>query len=362
MPRKKSKVQKVEKLEQTKPRESKLRILVISTTIWPVPLKGYGGLEMICYWLACELAKMGHEVGLVAPVGSVLPDNVKLIPVAKGEPELQAFQRYKGILKDWDVIIDHQWSKPSYLAKVQNPELKIIGVCHAPVPTMYQSPPPVRFPCFVGLSHAHAREGSEHLGIPFRVVYNGIDLDFYTPDPTVKRNDRYLFLNRISRCKGAHVAIDIARRLRINLDVAGDTDFTQDPAYAQRVISLCENNIQWWGSLTRKQTVEFYRTRKALLNTILWRVEPFGLVVPEANACGMPVLAFNRGSMPELIKNGINGFVVDTQEEMEELIKEDAVSEIKPENCRAVAEQFSIRKMAENYLKLCEDVLNGREW
>lgn len=94
---------------------------------------------------------------------------------------------------------------------------------------------------------------------------------------------------------------------------------------------------------------------KALLLWLNWE-EPFGLVVPEANACGTPVIVNKRGSMPELVQNGVNGFLVSTQDEMKQRL--DDVGKLHPADCRErVEKHFSSRIMAENYLKLAEKVI-----
>jgi len=163
--------------------------------------------------------------------------------------------------------------------------------------------------------------------------------------------------------KGAHIAIDVARRTGIGLDIAGDTKFTNEPEYAHRIIDSCDGRrIIFHGELAREKTVGFYRTRRALLNTINWR-EPFGMVPVEAMACGTPVVALARGSMPEIIWDGITGFVCPDVESMIHIIKSNAVMDIDPEDCRAWVEwRFSAQAMARRYEKLCSDLMDGREW
>jgi len=201
-----------------------MKIMIISTFCIPTPPPQYGGLEEIAWLEAEELAKRGHTVALVAASGSKKPYGGSLIHFPVGTSEAVAFRGYRKYLAEQDIIHDHSWEKWSYIEKMEkNSNLKIMSTLHAPIPTMYKEPPPVRFPCFIGLSQNHSQQGSAHLGIPIRTVYNGINLDFYKPDYSKKRNDVWLYLNRISRIKSAHEAIDIAKRLRIPLEIWGDT-------------------------------------------------------------------------------------------------------------------------------------------
>jgi len=334
-----------------------MKICVISTTIFPVPLVGYGGLEQIAYWCAEGLAAAGNEVLLVAPLGSTPPAGVELHGTTQGELEQRAFLGYRDRLKNYDVVVDHSWEKWSY----REAGTRTIGVCHAPIETMYSKPPPVAKPCLVGVSKDHARRIMRHLGVQARHVYNGIDLEFYRPSNKVQRDGRYLFMGRMSQIKGPHVAVDIAQRCGANLDVVGDDQFTGDPAYARRVKDACVGEIKYLGGVSRQETVELYSSRKALLNTILWD-EPFGLVMAEAAACGMPVVAFPGGSVRELVQHGETGFVVDTAYDIEEIVRSGATATIKPERCREWAQRFSKERMSADYLRLCEEVASGGGW
>ena len=338
-----------------------MKICVISTTIWPIPLKAYGGLEQIAYWCAEGLAKPGNEVLLVAPLGSVPPPGVELHGTTQRESEQQAFSGYRDRLKNYDVIVDHSWEKWSYTAQMDG-SLKspIVGVCHAPIETMYVKPPPLEKPCLVGISKDHTRRIQRHLGVQCRTVYNGVDLDFYRRMPKEKkRNGRYLFMGRMSTIKGPHVAVEIAQKMKVSLDVVGDDKFSNEPQYTKRVKDGCTGEIKYWGGVSREKTVELYSTRKALLNTILWDAEPFGLVMVEAMACGMPVVTFDRGSPREIVVNKETGFLVDGQEEMEALVKSDAVASISPERCRERAAEFSKEKMGLRYQEVCQEAADG---
>lgn len=339
-----------------------MKICVISTTILPCPPAGYSGLEMVAYQCAGGLARRGHDVTLIAPVGSTPPPGVALHGTTLGEAEAQAYAGYWPKLLDADVVIDHSWQKWSYILKAEGRlTAPVLGVLHAPAHTMYQSPPPVLHPCLVAISQDQADHVSELWGVPARVCYNGVDLDFYRPRAGVARTDRYLFLARMSRIKGPHIAVDLARRLRFGLDLVGDDTITGEPDLAQRMRAQAQHNIVYHGGVSRDRTVEFFGRAKALLHTALHYREPFGLAPVEAQACGLPVIAFDHGAMRETVAHGVSGFVVKSVEESAELIKADAVASIRPEACREQASRFSVLAMVERYEALCVEALE-RGW
>lgn len=344
--------------------KKKLRIMVISTNIFPCPPPAYSGLEMIAYLQAKELANRGHSVLLVAPKESQPPEGVSLWPTTMGESESLSFNfGYHEAIPQQDVIIDNSWEKWSYMSKInERTSIPILGVCHAPCHTTYQTPPPVLHPCFVCISKDHSVGAMEAWGIPARTAYDGVDVDFYKAPPGVQRNGRYLFLARMSKIKGPQIAVDMARKLRVGLDLVGDDKFTNETELAHRLIAQSVNNITYHGGVNREKCVEFFSKGKALLHMNLLFREPFGLAPVEAQLCGMPVIAWDNGAMRETIKHGETGFLVKSQEEAEELIKTDAVSSIKPERCREWAMQFSVKAMGDKYEELICEAMDTGGW
>lgn len=340
-----------------------MKIAVISTTILTCPPAGYAGLEMLAWQQAAGLAQRGHTVLLVAPKGSTAPEGVELHGTTLGESEMQAYSGYWQRLKDQSAIIDNSWQKWAYILKAEG-QLKapVLGVLHAPADTMYRSPPPVLQPCLVAISKDQAHHASEIWGVSTRVAYNGVDLNFYKAPTNIERLDRYLFLARMSRIKGPHIAVDVARKLRVQLDLVGDDKITGEPDYAQRLMALAKNNIVYYGGKNRDECVKFFSTRKALLHMNLHFREPFGLAPVEAQACGLPVIAFDNGAMRETVSHGKTGFLVKTQDEVESLVKSNAVASIKPEDCVEWAKQFSMDRMVETYEQLIIEALETGGW
>lgn len=339
-----------------------MKILVISTNIFPCPPAGYSGLEMIAYQCAEGLIDKGHDVALIAPKGS--RTNCKLFETTQGESERSSFNKYQDYLKDFDVIIDHSWLKWSYIGKLRMGfKAPILGVCHAPINTMYSSTPPIEKTSFVCISKDQANGCLEHLKVNAEVCYNGVDTKFYS-NLNKTRNNRYLFLARISSIKGPHIAVDVANKCNVGLDLVGDNTITGEPELMNYINNVCNMspNLRLVGPQNRSECVEWFNSNKALLHPVQQFREPFGLSPVEAQLCGMPVISWDNGAMRETIKHGETGFIVKSQEEMEDLIKSDAVSSIKSENCVEWAMQFSVENMVNRYEELCVKAAETGGW
>lgn len=340
-----------------------MKIVVISTTVMTVPPPGYSGLEMLAWQQADGLAKRGHQVLLVAPRGSTAPPKVEMHETTLGESEQQAYSGYWQRLLDYEAVIDNSWNKWAYILKAEG-KLKapVLGVLHAPAETMFMSPPPVPKPCFVAISKDQAGAVCGHLGIRARVCYNGIDFTFYKANGEPK-NDRYLFLARMSKLKGPHVAVQIAKSCDVPLDLVGDDKLVESPSYAQAIKGASDGKkIVYLGEKNRKECAKYFAQAKALLHCNFVFREPFGLSPVEAQASGCPVIAADFGAMRETIKNGETGFLARTPEEMEDLVRNDAVSSISPKTCRAWAKQFSIENMVLRYEELCKEAVEKGGW
>lgn len=341
-----------------------MNICVISTTVIPCPPPGYSGLEQLAYQQAVGLANKGYTVTLIAPQGSSVPSNVKLIITQLRESERHAYNRYWNILPSYDVIIDNSWEKWSYILKMEGRlQTPILGVLHAPINTMYGSPPPVEKPCLVAISQDQATAVKEHLKKEAMVSYNGVDIDFYHQQ-RIKRNDRYLFLARISTIKGPDIAINVAKETDISLDLVGDDTLTGEPELVAKIKQDCIINprFRYVGPQSREECVHWFNSNKALLHPNVRYKEPFGLAPVEAQLCGMPVIAWNNGAMAETILPGITGYLVNHENEIIDLIKTDAVSHINPDKCREWASRFSYQNMIKRYEELCQIAINTGGW
>lgn len=260
------------------------------------------------------------------------------------------------------MLVHNSWEKWSYVSSSsRDPELPIMGILHSS-PGIYATPPPVRWPCLVGLSESHARDQRLHLKVDCKVAYNGVDGALYTPDPSIKRNDHYLFFGRYTAEKNPLGAMRIARDTRVRLDCFGDTSIVGDQSYVERCRQTADGlRVRFNGPVSRQDSLKLYRGAKALLFPLNW-AEPFGLVVIEAMLCGLPVITLRRGAMPELVEHGVSGFVYDSEEEIEEAIRKDMVSQLDPAKIRASGERFSVQRMLGRYEELAQDVVAGKGW
>lgn len=232
---------------------------------------------------------------------------------------------------------------------------------------------------FCAISHSQKTLYSPLIRIS-GVIYNGIEVSEFPFEPR-QRKKNYLFsLARIDPRKGQDIAIRIARRSQFKLFLAGPifeaayfrkllpmidlvTDisaYTGDKGYFHQVMQpLVENAAQivYIGELDEEQKKQWYRYCSGFLMPIQWD-EPFGLTMIEAMACGTPVIAFNRGSVPEIVEHGKTGFVVDTVDEMVEAVKH--LDLLDAQECRfRVMRYFDSLKMAKTYLELYQNIIDS---
>jgi len=339
-----------------------MKIAIISSTAIESPPSTYGGLEWISYLRARGLTELGEEVTLIATKGSHAPEGVNLLEtVDVGRSEEEAYKTYKDKLKEFDVIIDDSWQKWSYMAKAENDKIKIMGVTHSQCP--YGRAPPVQYPNFCAVSNAHAQYMSNKLGIPVRFVHNGVDLNLYPFQ--AEKGERYLSVNRIMAEKGIHVFVDLMRRLRVKGDIIGEDRYLiSDITYPTRIQNACDGLLcRYWGRISNEQKLKLLQNAKALICLPQWPyIEVFGLSALEALAVGTPVITLRSGGLAEIVEDGISGIICDTTEQIEQVIKEDKIRNLNPEECRKRAEHFTYIAMAEKYLSLYDDILNGKEW
>ena len=171
------------------------------------------------------------------------------------------------------------------------------------------------------------------------------------------RGDYLAFLGRISPEKGADRAIEIAKRVGMPLKIAAKVD-RADRRYFKRVVEplLSDPRVKWIGEITDQQKNEFLGKAYALLFPIDWP-EPFGLVMIEAMACGTPVIAYHRGSVPEVMENGVTGFVVRQLDQAVEATRR--VRNVSRAGCREVFEKrFTADRMASDYVNAYERMVH----
>jgi len=335
-----------------------MNILIITPTVFRYPIKSYAGIEYLCQELAVGLVKRGHKVDLVAPRGSKI-EGVNVIETVylNSNDNLEYVQF--SILKDfplgnYDVIHDNTHGCYMYLHEDVN-KLPLIWTLHDP--PHFKTKPPVKYMRLVAISKRQQSLLSK-LGFSSKLVYNGVKLDNYRYNE--EKLNRLLYFSRFSQEKGAHIAIDIAHRLRMPIDVAGGI-YVRSKGYLEHIKRVCEKipEATYWGEVSNELRTELLSRAKCLVFPILHE-EPFGLVVLEAMASGTPPIVRNRGPMSEFVKHGENGYLCETDDDILKAVGQ--VDEIEKRKCLETAQRFSSDVMIENYIKLYEEVMDGEAW
>lgn len=343
-----------------------MKIAVISTPIFRLPISGYGGLEILAWQQAAGLAAKGHEVFLFCPDGSTCP-GVTIVPFGaeRTVSEKDAYSRYWQQLAGMDAIIDNTWEKWCYLG-AQEGWLKapILGVMHAPVNTMYSTLPPVEKPCIVCISEDQRQHFEALFGREARTCRNGIDLDFYKP-LDVPRTDRFLFLARFSSVKGPDIGIEACKAADVGLDLVGDTSITNEPELFAKCNAMADGKqIRIIGGVSRGETVWWYSQAHCMIHPNQRFREPLGLSVLESQASMTPCIAWRYGAVKETIIHGETGWLANTFDEYTTYIRSAAggISDDMRKRCREWASEFSVQKMVDRYDELISEAVESGGW
>ena len=300
-----------------------LRIAMISTPFLSVPPRDYGGTELVVHELVEGLLDRGHQVTLFATGDSRTRADLHSLydePVWPPEPfaELDhvSWAMSQVARGDFDVVHTHS---PSSLALGRfAPRLPLVYTIHhvqQPAFSRYYA----HFPDveFVAISSDQCRRET---GLGWcTVIHHGLDARRYQwtegPEPYV------CFVGRLAREKGPETAILTATRAGVPIRVAGSVHSPNQAYVEAEVMPLMgAPGVTWLGSVGVEEKVPLLRDARALLAPIDWN-EPFGLILIEAMLSGCPVVAFGRGSVPELVEDGVTGFIAASEEEMIELIR-----------------------------------------
>ena len=345
-------------------RSPRLRIGLVAPPWFSVPPDAYGGTEAVCAGLAEGLVALGHDVVLIGAgdnhTAAAFHSTYGSPPSSRlGEPlpEVLHAAAAARILAEAsvDLVHDHTLAGP-LLARGR------------PVPTVVTVHGTV-----TGESGRYYRElgdtvrlvaisDAQRLRAPdlpwIATIYNGVDVATY-PFRTDK-DDYVLFLGRLCAEKGAHLAIDAARAAGRPIIVAGKCNEPVERAYfAAEIEPRLGPGVDFYGEADASAKRELLSAASCLLFPIAWD-EPFGMVMIEAMACGTPVVALRRGSVPEVITDGVTGYVRDTGAELPDAIAQ--VGRLDPADCRAVAELwFSASGMARRYEAAYRQVLDECE-
>lgn len=342
-----------------------LRILLLMDPVIPVPPRHYGGIERVIADVAAGLSRRGHDVTLWAAPGSRVQGRVE--PFGR-EGEWTRWSNARNLAtlagRYWrrpgrfDLV--HNFGRLAYLAPILQWDLPKVHTYMRPV-----NPRNMRIARALGatrLRYTAVSGAIRDTGLPgggdWSVVYNCAPVDRYTARTDVDPATAPLvFLGRLERCKGAHTAIDVARRLGRRLLIAGTVSpLPAERAYFERELApqIDGSLVRYLGPVDDVQKNALLGAAAALLLPIEWE-EPFPVVLPEAFACGTPVIAFRRGGVPEGIEHGKTGFVCDTGEEMAEFVNQlDRIDRLR---CRDEAERrFSDVAIVDAYERLYHEM------
>lgn len=335
-----------------------MRIAMLSPVAWRTPPRHYGPWESVVSLLTEGLVARGVDVTLFATKDSKTKGTLSSVCKSGYEEDEHADAKVNECLHisalfesadEFDIIHNHFDFLPlTYSDLITTPMLTTIHGFSSPriLPLYEKYNAKVHY---VSISEADRSPALDYIS----TIHHGIDLNEFSfnADPS----DYLLFFGRIHPDKGAAEAIDIAKGSGRKLIIAG---IIQDEEYYEREVEphLNDDDIIYAGSVGPERRDALLRDALVLLHPINFS-EPFGLSVIEAMACGTPVIAFNRGSMPELIKDGTNGYLVETTAEAIDAIKK--IHEIDRSACRRyVEESFSTERMVDDYIKIYDRILD----
>ncbi len=333
-----------------------MRIAQVSPLFESVPPKLYGGTERVVSYLTEELVRQGHEVTLFASGDS--QTSARLIPgsdkaLRLGGTCAQQNQLHAAMLKEvyalrneFDVVHLHvdDW----HLLTPRLLDTAHVTTVHGRIDIperrrVYENRPDLTL---VSISNAQRLPVSDATWLS--TVYHGLPQELYKPSP--EGGDYLVFLGRISQEKRVDRAIDIAGRYGMRLKIAAKVDDNDFEYYQTVKHKLAEPWVDFIGEVGEPEKIELLRGAYALLFPIDWP-EPFGLAMIEAMLCGTPVIAWRHGSIPEVVDEGVTGFVIDNMDDAVSALSR--VGDIDRMTCAAHAySRFSAERMARDYVRV----------
>jgi glycosyltransferase involved in cell wall biosynthesis len=342
-----------------------MRIAQVAPLYESVPPRYYGGTERVVSWLTEKLVSMGHDVTLFASADSVT--NARLIPICDKALRLHEacidplahhilmMERVFDRIEDFDLI--HFHIDYLHFTRSRRQRTPCLTTLHGrlDIPDLVPLYREFREVPLVSISDSQRRPlswvnwvGTVHHGMPVNALPFGTGAGGYLA-----------FLGRVSPEKGLDRAIQIAIRAGKPLKIAAKVDRADSDYFRNKIQPLLRHPlIEFIGEIGNSEKPDFLGNAEALLFPVNWP-EPFGLVMIESMACGTPVIAFPRGSVPEVISNGVNGYIVEDVEEAVTAVRR--LPELDRCQCREYFElNFSDDRMAEGYLNVYQKLIRSK--
>lgn len=328
-----------------------------------VPPQLYGGHERLVYLFAEEYQRLGHQVTLLAGPNSSISG--KVYTFGQNDLNRSRFQKNYEFIYAWCFLLlkrnqfdlIHNFGRLLYLLPtLKNPVKKIM--------TYGREVSPFGIKKIVGFNPKNLTftacsndcVSTGNIAGNWATVYNAINFSNYNLEKQVVKEAPLMFLGRLDKIKGVHTAIKVAKATNHTLWIGGNLPETRDnfQYYKQEIEPQIDGKqIIYLGALDDAQKNQYLGKATALLFPIEWD-EPFGMVMIEAMACGTPVIGFKKGAVPEVIDQGLTGFVVNTESEMIDALQN--IKKIDRAICRQTAEKrFNVRVIAAQYLSLFDE-------
>lgn len=334
-----------------------MKIAMLSPIAWRTPPKNYGPWEQVASVLTEALVQKGFDVTLFATGDSITSGKLQSVCATPYAEDINVDAKVWECLHisnlmeqagDFDIVHNHFDFLPlTYSRLIKTPMVTTVhGFSSEKIIPVYKKYNATS--AYISIS-----DSDRHPKLDYhRTIYHGIDATKFKFQET--KEDYLLFYGRIHPQKGTAEAIEIAKRCGYPIKIAG---LIQNQYYYSRDIApkLDGKNVLYLGNVDQEEGNRLLGGAKALLHPVTFD-EPFGLSVAEAMMCGTPVIAFNRGSMPELILDGKTGYLVHTLDQAVKAVKK--LAKIAPQDCRTHAlEKFGIDTMAHAYVQVYKELI-----
>jgi len=340
-----------------------MKILITVDPEIPVPPINYGGIERLVDGLVKAYSDLGNEVYLLAHEDSTCKFAKEIFKwegknSRNNNDTIKNAKKLKSIYHKIKPDIIHSFARLLYLY----PTMFSSNVPFVMTYERFISTKSTALASFLGGKRMYFTSAAEHMlnhikkyKHKFTPIYNFTLTDYFLPDENIEK-DNLMFLGRIEDIKGTKECIEVALRTNNKLIIAGNIQPGHDEYFNQYIKPHLENPlIQYVGAVNDEQKLYYLQRSKAFLFPIKWE-EPFGIVMAEAMSCGVPVIGFKRGSVPEVVKNNETGFIVENTEQMiDAVLKIDTIDrKLVRQDC---IERFSLEVIANQYLGLFNKIL-----